>query len=498
MSRLLFFMAILLYSLVGKGQSSFTYFNKTYGGNDTINILAQAVQPIEGGYLVLGGYGVSDHQAFYIQKLNQQGDMIWIKEFETGNVGSLEGIGVIEWGSMVFKEDNLLSVTYRKQSDVCLTKLNYDGDSIFHHQYQVPAKQTPMQIIRTSDGGYIIAGRELVATNDTVKGYALKVDSMGNFMWDKRYIMGNDARFFTVEQTPWDNGYIFGGMGYTTATGYDMWIVKTYANGDTMWTTRIGGPEFDCGALVRVLTTEQEWLNGMPIRYLVSGCLYEGGEGKMYLAVLNEAGLVVQEKEHNFLPSLGSLQIPALILPDKSFMASGYYSFPPQPYVAHFNADLSVDWFTTPTLNIEKQVYIKDLQPTPDGGYVLAGYQYSTPQTAWVFKIDSLGTTCAVPNCDSTVVIDALPVIAGSPSSSFGLSPNPCTDFATLSLAPAAAAVGQQRRVELFDISGRLVKTIVLPNFSATYTFSVTDLPNGLYYCRLSGIPGTEKLVIIH
>jgi hypothetical protein len=70
--------------------------------------------------------------------------------------------------------------------------------------------------------------------NDTVKAYVLKLDSLGNFEWDRYYTMGNDARFFTVQQTPWDGGYIFGGMGYSTATGYDMFVVKTDSIGESL------------------------------------------------------------------------------------------------------------------------------------------------------------------------------------------------------------------------------------------------------------------------
>jgi hypothetical protein len=55
------------------------------------------------------------------------------------------------------------------------------------------------------------------------------------------------------------------------------------------------------------------------------------------------------------------------------------------------------------TLDPTKSSYIKDMRPTPDGGYVLAGYQYSSPQTAWVLKIDSLGNTCSFVGCDSTI-----------------------------------------------------------------------------------------------
>jgi hypothetical protein len=493
--------AILLLNMLANclHAQDFTYFNKTYGGNDTINILAESIQPIDNGYLVLGHYVLWDHRALYIQRLNLQGNMEWVKEFEVTEPGNYYDIGIIESGRNAIKENNNVVVSYSKEQDFCLTKINFYGDMVFQQQYPAIGRQTPTQLIATPDNGYLIAGMEGVITNDTVKGYVLKVDSLGNFEWDKRYIMGNDARFFSVQPTPWDGGYILGGMGYSTTTGYDMFVVKIYANGDTMWTKRYGNQFDECGALVIPLTTLQAYQAGMPIEYIMTSCLKTSTdflERQNYIAKIDSVGNLILEGNHDNYTAFSSLQtFPIIRNGNRIIGVCVYYNLWGngwEPVIVAYKNNLTMEWSKPIQMpNAIGDVYIKDLQPTADGGYVLAGFQYSAPQTAWVLKIDSLGNTCSVANCDSTItVIDNIntPSLSGQV---FALSPNPATTQATLYIAQPAAG----RQLRIYNMSGQQVKNLSLPDYITQYHFSVVDLPAGVYVCKVSDALG-QKLVV--
>jgi hypothetical protein len=218
--------------------------------------------------------------------------------------------------------------------------------------------------------------------------------------------MGNDARFFTVQQTPWDGGYIFGGMGYSTATGYDMFVVKTDSIGDTLWTKHYGSQGFDCGAYVVPLTTLAEYQAGIPVEYLITGCYQSNTPDPLfdyvddlYTAKLDSLGNIIWQKIYSTAPDNLYLQTFPIVKPDKSFIATGVYlnyatDYQTIPLIIKFNANGTIAWQKAVTLGSQVDCYIKDMRPTEDGGYVLAGFQYSTPQTAWVLKIDSLGNTC--------------------------------------------------------------------------------------------------------
>jgi len=486
---LLFSVMTVFTTLFLRAQNSeFTYFSKTYGGNDTINILAQAAKPYGNNYLLFGSYTSIVHRALYIAMYDKYGDIVWMKDFEKGPPGDPYTLGVIESGSQILVDNSSICSVYEKTYNVCFSKFNADGDTVLHKKYIQPDWQLGKHLIATPDGGYMIAGMEQNITADTVKAYALKIDSMGNYEWDKRYLMGNDARFFSVQHTPWDGGYIFGGMGYSTTTGYDMFVVKTTANGDTLWTKRYGNELNDCAAKINLLTTYEEWLNGMPPKYLMSGCYKEANNKKLYISVIDEFGNIEWEKKHDFINELSSFQVFPIIKPDKGIIGAGYYlpdGFTPQPYIASFHADGTVDWVTTPTINPGAQVYLKDLQPTPDGGYVLAGYQFTAPQTAWVLKIDAQGKTCSYVGCDSTVVVEVFPAVPplfeGDQGGELQIYPVPATTHLYIRYQiPAGGAVWR-----LYNLTGTQVAQAPLWGGAGTATADVSHLPAGMYFYRV-------------
>ncbi|QQS30177.1 MAG: T9SS type A sorting domain-containing protein [Sphingobacteriales bacterium] len=496
MKKQFFFIILILCVFHAKAQvAQFIYFNKVLS-SDTMNILAQAIQPIEDGYLTLGGYATSENYVLYIRKLNLTGETDWIKPFEI--IENLADLGIIEWGGQVRIVNNSLIAVYERAKNICFTKFNLDGDTILHKKYIQSGWQLGKQIISTPDNGFIIAGMEQNSTVDTVKAYALKIDSEGNFEWDKRYLMGNDARFFTVQHTPWDGGFIFGGMGYSATTGYDMFVVKTTANGDTLWTKRYGSSKNDCAGYVVPLTTYQEYLNGVPIEYLLTGCWEStepdplfGHVDYLYIAKINEMGDIIWEHNYTSLAKWLLLQTPPIIAPDKSFIGTGFYltnGYTPSTKVLKFDSNGTIAWQKNYTLNPDKSCYLKDLQPTTNGGYVLAGYQYSSPQTAWVLKIDSLGNTCSYIGCDSTVVVEVLPGIPSNSTLAVEALVYPVPASTHLFIRyqiPAGILPSGGSMWRLYDSLGRQVVEETLQGNEGVAEVSVAHLPVGIYYYRV-------------
>ncbi|QQS27565.1 MAG: T9SS type A sorting domain-containing protein [Sphingobacteriales bacterium] len=491
MRNTIFLISFLLFSIKLYSQiEQFTYFNKTFS-NDSLNILAQVVRPNSFGYVMIGGYSsTSISNARYIAQLDQNGELIWIKNFVEGSEWNVieDGKFVTETndGNLVVAIGGIVNSAAKK---IHLFKLDQNGNELWHREYENDTIKFIRHIIQTEDGGFALAG--VIATQDTAKFLLIKADELGLWQWQRTYSMGNDSRAFSIQQTPWDGGYILGGWGYSTTTGYDMFVVKTLANGDTIWTKRYGGNENDCATFAIPITTYQEWLNGAVIEYLLSSCIYEGGVRKLYLAKIDEAGSIIWQKKHTFLPGISGLQVLPIIRQDKSFISSGYYrpdDFTPQPFIASFHTNGNLDWVVTPTLNPTKHVYIKDLQPTPDGGYVLAGYQYNDPQTAWVLKIDSLGNTCSYVGCDSTVVAEVLPGITSnsSPEISAMVYPVPASTYLNIRYQiPSGILPSGNAGWYLYDITGRQVAETTLTGNNGIEEISVAHLPAGIYYYRV-------------
>lgn len=110
----------------------------------------------------------------------------------------------------------------------------------------------------TPDGGYVIAGYTKSNNGDFPDGYGgqdaliMKIDSVGNLEWGKKYGGYSDLEEATEVFPTSDGGYIFG--GYTesyefeaiTNHGYsDYWVVKLNDTGAVQWARCYGGSDLE-------------------------------------------------------------------------------------------------------------------------------------------------------------------------------------------------------------------------------------------------------------
>ena len=103
---------------------------------------------------------------------------------------------------------------------------------------------------QTFDKGFIIAASSNSYGNGGYDALLMKRDSLGNFVWQKKY-GGQDWDFaYSVAQT-FDSGYVFCGETYNNTSGFsDVYVVKTNPLGDTLWTKTIGASLIDKGNCV--------------------------------------------------------------------------------------------------------------------------------------------------------------------------------------------------------------------------------------------------------
>lgn len=160
--------------------------------------------------------------------------------------------------------------------DYWVIKLNYTGNLVWEKNYQADGNDQLWSINLTTDGGYIIGG-----TSDSQIGpvktqmsrggtdyWIIKLDALGNVMWDKTIggSLDDDLRY--VFQTS-DGGYIVGGTSKSNISGEktqakfglnDYWIVKTDSLGVIQWDKVYGGPSTEKYA-VSVQTSDGGFLH---------------------------------------------------------------------------------------------------------------------------------------------------------------------------------------------------------------------------------------------
>ena len=129
--------------------------------------------------------------------------------------------------------------------DVYLIKTDASGDTIWTRTYGGSDWEVGRSVQETSDGGYIIAGQRGLIIDTLADVYLIKTDASGDTIWTRTYGGSKQDGGYSVQQTS-DGGYII--AGWTASFSYpyvDVYLIKTDASGDTIWTRTYGGNDAD-------------------------------------------------------------------------------------------------------------------------------------------------------------------------------------------------------------------------------------------------------------
>lgn len=123
--------------------------------------------------------------------------------------------------------------------------------NVYEKLFGGAADDYPFSIEANSDGGYIVSG--YTTQGGTKDLYLLRTDENADTVWQRTYGgTGSDAARFAVQT--FDSG--FAALGSTTSFGAglsDIYLVKTAANGTPLWSKTYGGAGNDYGmALVEM------------------------------------------------------------------------------------------------------------------------------------------------------------------------------------------------------------------------------------------------------
>ena len=214
-----------------------------YGTGDT-EMASSIVGTPDGGFLMVGDfdvYGPDTPSDIYIVKIDSLG-------IQTGS--RYYGGDINDCGRQIkqLPDGNYIVIGYTESFgagdyDFWLLCLNADGDTLWTRTIGSANREWANAIDVTSDGGLIIGGIKEGGAPGHENIYLVKTDMEGNTLWTKTYGYEHNDRVYDIKQTP-DGGYV--AVGYITLeTPYimrDIYLLKTDADGDTLWTGTYGGP----------------------------------------------------------------------------------------------------------------------------------------------------------------------------------------------------------------------------------------------------------------
>ncbi len=252
--------------LIKTNASDDTLWTRTYDGimEDGGNSVQQTS---DGGYIVAGhtysfGAGMFD---VYLIKTDSIGDTLWTKTY--GGYLYDQGWSVQETSDGAYIVAGFTGL-FDPLYDFWLLKIDKNGDTLWTKTYGGPLTEWCNSVRETSDGGYILTGFTGYFNDYNV--YLVKTDSIGGVIWTKTYGGTHDDYAWTAEQTS-DGGYIVIGWTYSYGAGdADFYLIKTNANGDSLWTKTYGGSEED----------KAQWVQEIPgVGYIITGGTFSAGMG---------------------------------------------------------------------------------------------------------------------------------------------------------------------------------------------------------------------------
>ena len=431
----------LLFCFLLFGSPPDTVWSRTYGGAD-IDVAYSVCETSDNGYIATGytfSYGAGLQDA-YLVKTNSAGDTLWTRTF---GGASMDGTHFVR---------------------------------------------------EVSDHGYVLAGYTETYGGGGKNVYLIKTDSSGIAEWTRTYATPLMDVAYAFCETP-DSGYIF--VGYKNGpSGWvkgDLWILKTGATLDTIWTKEYGGSGEDYGVSIK------QTLDG---NYVIAGITSSfGANGKnAWIVKIDSNGDTLWTKVYG--SNLEDVGYGVCATSDGGCIVAGYINGTGQWTAGDLwllKTDTNGDTLWTKVYGSSGEDYGWDVYQTSDGGYVLAG-RYGNDM--WLLRTDAAGDTIWTERYGGAGTESALALdmtsdggyILGGYTTSFG---NGSNDFWLIKTEPdVGVEENTYNNVESIEISTTIISgQLILPGKNTYRIYDIAgritnhnQLAPGIYFIESKGV----------
>lgn len=465
-----------------------TLWTRTYGSTGS-DYGWSVQQTPDDGFIMSGitnSFGVGSYDVYLI-KTDANGDVEWTRTY--GGSGWDEG-----WSIEPTADSGYIIVGWTDsygagEDDVYLIKIDADGDSLWTGTYGGAFNESGRSVKQTYDGGYIIAGYA-----DPYGAYdwdlcLIKTDGNGNELWTQIYggPSANDGSR-AVQVTP-DSGYFVAGWTATlgTAGSEDVWLLKTDANGDTLWTKTYGGADWDEARSMQPTTDGG---------YIITGVTASFGAGgsDIYLIKTDANGDTLWTRTYGGTGDDYGNSVQQTT--DNGYIITGYtQSFGPGWFNLYVvKTDPNGDTLWTKVYGGTDLDFGYSVQQTSDHGYIIAGQTGSFgagADDAWLIR---LSPEPGIEEAPGNITTDSNVLLRSYP--------NPFKTETVIHYQlsrPLAVTIG------VYDASGKLVQTLVNDRRDAGQHTACWDgrilngsyVSSGVYFCRIQAGEHTSVAKIL-
>jgi len=236
--------------LIRTDECGATLWSKVFGQSNT-DYAWTVDQTTDGGFIVgahTGSFGAGGHDV-YLLKCKANGDLAWTKTFGGSSADGAYSLQQTSDGGYIISAHT--SSFGAGQHEVYLIKTDSIGDTLWTRSFGGTGGDFLRSVQQTSDGGYIAVSETFSFGVGGADVYLVRTDSGGNLLWAKAY-GGNGADYgYSVRETS-DGGIIV--AGYTSSFGagaFDVYLFKTDSDGVILWSKTFGGTSSDYGHSIK-------------------------------------------------------------------------------------------------------------------------------------------------------------------------------------------------------------------------------------------------------
>lgn len=203
------------------------------------------IQTEDSGF-ILGGYtsGTGTRDVFMV-KTDENGNVLWTKSFgDSDRNESANQMIKTNDGGYILAGYRGQDLPYSSNSDIFLVKTDENGNELWSSIIGYDSiSEEAKSIFQTSEGGYILCGSYWATSQTGYDILIIKVSNLGLVEWRKSINLGESSadHASSIIQAD-DGGYLITGktQAYSTNYDYDSYILKTNSAGEIIWLNTYG------------------------------------------------------------------------------------------------------------------------------------------------------------------------------------------------------------------------------------------------------------------
>lgn len=235
-----------------------------------------------------------------VVKFNQNGEIVWCKNFGGNSSDRINKIITLQNGSYIVAgytySSNLLNNTHLGSSDYWLINISQQGELLWQKNYGGSDDDFAVDLIEAQNGDLIIAGNSNSIDFDVNGNYGewdawiVRTNASGEILWEQNYGNISNDEVAAIVELPNTDIMLVGNsfsMDDNTIGKSDGWVIKTSENGAIQQEQKFGGKENDILYSVAIDDDSQLLMSG--ITYSEDGQIDNNeGNGDGWLLKLDE------------------------------------------------------------------------------------------------------------------------------------------------------------------------------------------------------------------